>query len=729
MTNLSPVHNQTNPFKVDPLEPDDGESSSGLEPEVPLLPGEEKKTKSKRVKVPKALPIKGDGSKGKKKPAASSEVIQWLVSLCLPQVLTEKYIALFAEEEVFYMSQILSLKEHHLHEWMGVRTGTVLVMLESIKKIKDQPEYLQVISQIAIPSYVSSKEKEKEEAEKREKEKEKEIRDKEKEKEREQKEKEKEIRDKEREKEKEQKNLEKMNEKIESKEKKGEVYQAGGHGGVFITAPGEVRKKTVAAEIAFYKEFQTLSLDKIPEHIRTFFPTLVSASKKSIIMKDLTYGNSKPCIMDVKMGTRTAGENANKIKKNFMISKDKATTTASYGLRIVAARTFNNNKGVWQALSRGDCNSIADHTSLEIALGSFFLTGNEQPRLDVVDYFIGRMEILKEWMEKQTSFRFYSSSLLFVYDGDDKSPFRADVRMIDFAHVHEIVDGGIDEGYLKGLTNLLNFFKRYKKDCIKKTFKVIPDKSMYHVENPEESEYFEMRPNINHPDTEESDEEFFGGERDREKGSQASTPSGVSTPISTPITAMKVSKDSGNSHSYSPTISTVPLYSSGGIQPTIIPAKATVEPKPERTEKKKTGKGSIEMQRDADKFEREKRGSEGIRPDVAVGEAGGEKEEETHPTPRDSTGKDAMAATLVEIAKMAKKERTASNAIGGAEGSRDAQDEAVSPKHLGQQGSSKSSKQMKVSTVAEESSEKVVEPLGKDDSRKKQKSKDKEKSG
>jgi hypothetical protein len=45
---------------------------------------------------------------------------------------------------------------------------------------------------------------------------------------------------------------------------------------------GLVRKKTVAAEIAFYKEFQTLSFDSIPEHIRTFFPTLVSASKSII---------------------------------------------------------------------------------------------------------------------------------------------------------------------------------------------------------------------------------------------------------------------------------------------------------------------------------------------------------------------------------------------------------------------------------------------------------------
>lgn len=55
--------------------------------------------------------------------------------------------------------------------------------------------------------------------------------------------------------------------------------------------------------------------------------------------------------MDIKMGTRTAGlliicnftysllgENARFLKKNFMISKDKATTTASVGMRMVAAR-------------------------------------------------------------------------------------------------------------------------------------------------------------------------------------------------------------------------------------------------------------------------------------------------------------------------------------------------------------------------------------------------------
>lgn len=72
------------------------------------------------------------------------------------------------------------------------------------------------------------------------------------------------------------------------------------------------------------------------DHIPILFFSLTSF--ESITMEDLTFGYSKPCIMDVKMGTRTAGENANVLKKNYMISKDKATTTASLGLRIVAAR-------------------------------------------------------------------------------------------------------------------------------------------------------------------------------------------------------------------------------------------------------------------------------------------------------------------------------------------------------------------------------------------------------
>jgi len=63
------------------------------------------------------------------------------------------------------------------------------------------------------------------------------------------------------------------------------------------------------------------------------------------------------------------------------------------------------------------------------------------------------------WMEIQISYRFYSSSLLFVYDGSTEV-FKADVRMIDFAHVSEIKDNGVDEGYVKGLKKLIECLRK-----------------------------------------------------------------------------------------------------------------------------------------------------------------------------------------------------------------------------------------------------------------------------
>lgn len=45
------------------------------------------------------------------------------------------------------------------------------------------------------------------------------------------------------------------------------------------------------------------------------------------------------------------------------------------------------------------------------------MKGEAKPREDVIKYLLQRLEILQQWMEKQTFYRFYSSSLLFVFDG------------------------------------------------------------------------------------------------------------------------------------------------------------------------------------------------------------------------------------------------------------------------------------------------------------------------
>ena len=50
--------------------------------------------------------------------------------------LLDQFLIPFLEEEIYTLQQVASLKEHHLHEWMGVKTGTVLTMLDAIKKIR-----------------------------------------------------------------------------------------------------------------------------------------------------------------------------------------------------------------------------------------------------------------------------------------------------------------------------------------------------------------------------------------------------------------------------------------------------------------------------------------------------------------------------------------------------------------------------------------------------------------
>jgi hypothetical protein len=58
-------------------------------------------------------------------------------------------------------------------------------------------------------------------------------------------------------------------------------------------------------------------------------------------------------------------------------------------------------------------------------------------------------------------FRFYSTSLLFVYEGDPSEPQHIDLRMVDFAHTFTLEDNTVnDDGYLFGLRNLIDIVEQ-----------------------------------------------------------------------------------------------------------------------------------------------------------------------------------------------------------------------------------------------------------------------------
>lgn len=134
-------------------------------------------------------------------------------------------------------------------------------------------------------------------------------------------------------------------------------------------------------------------------------------------MQDLCYQMDAPCVMDIKMGTKTAGENANVIKRAHMQSRDKSTTTSSLGVRLTACRVFNSVKQDYTELSRSDAANINSINLLKEHLKNFFWNGSDL-RLDVLEYYEDKLKRLyRNWMKDQSTHRFYSSSLLFTYDG------------------------------------------------------------------------------------------------------------------------------------------------------------------------------------------------------------------------------------------------------------------------------------------------------------------------
>lgn len=131
-----------------------------------------------------------------------------------------------------------------------------------------------------------------------------------------------------------------------------------------------------------------------------------------------------------------------------------------------------------------------------------YLHNGVELRKDLFEPILAKLRSLKAVLERQASYRFYSSSLLIIYDGKDSRPEtnierraetrlkqadsylpeslpdasstepltvqpKVDVRMIDFAHStfkgfrdDPTVHDGPDMGYVFGLESLVNIIEQ-----------------------------------------------------------------------------------------------------------------------------------------------------------------------------------------------------------------------------------------------------------------------------
>uniref|UniRef100_F6GTP4 Inositol polyphosphate multikinase n=1 Tax=Vitis vinifera TaxID=29760 RepID=F6GTP4_VITVI len=195
-------------------------------------------------------------------------------------------------------------------------------------------------------------------------------------------------------------------------------------------------------EVAFYTSFSSNA--RIPDHIRRFFPIfygtqLLEASDGSglyphLVLQDVVSGCHNPCIIDVKIGSRTWYLQASEDYIQRSLKKDRETTTLSLGFRISGLQIYDSKEsGFWRPEKKLVLGFTAD--DVRVVLRKF----------------------LKAWFEDQTIFHFFSCSILIMYDKEailKGMSSGAEIKLIDFAHVVE-GEGVIDHNFLGGLCSLI----------------------------------------------------------------------------------------------------------------------------------------------------------------------------------------------------------------------------------------------------------------------------------
>ncbi|KAN0026687.1 hypothetical protein ACTFIV_007677 [Dictyostelium citrinum] len=282
---------------------------------------------------------------------------------------------------------------------------------------------------------------------------------------------------------------------------------------------GRVFKESTAKEKQFYESLSPNN--ELSKLIPKFYGTVIQDGKEWIVLEDLTYGYSKPNIMDIKLGlshhdvdleTIYSPPSSNDPNVNFETLKRQANmslhkelyeswllskyiTTPKLGFCVCGSQKHNCYTNQLEKIQKEQGRTFTTIT-VKDKLYDFFQNGIKF-RPEIIESMINRLSLFKDFFENNPDYRFRSTSILFLYEGDCEFSNRCDIRLIDFTHTklypshmkphssklshYKSIDINnidsnttttsdfdhetyfpIDGGYLFGITNLLKILNSLK---------------------------------------------------------------------------------------------------------------------------------------------------------------------------------------------------------------------------------------------------------------------------